>query len=328
MRDSKPLWQQVLAEGFRTSGDLLRFLQLPAVLADENAEKTFRTRVPLSFAERMRPGDANDPLLRQVLASSLELIDDEAYSNDPLDERSSNPLKGLIHKYHGRVLVTMTGVCAINCRYCFRRHFPYHDNQPNKEDWQAITDYIAQDATITEVILSGGDPLLAKDSVWLNLIKQLNTIPHLKTLRIHTRIPIVLPERIDESFLEVLKLSLLNKVMVVHCNHPQEISPDVVRAFSRLRHAGCWLLNQSVLLKGVNDCSETLALLSHTLFESGVLPYYLHLLDKVAGAAHFDVPDGQARAIYHQLQAQLPGYLLPRLAREEPGHASKTLVNL
>lgn len=325
MRDSFLSWQKVLAQGFSSAKELLHFLSLSPELSSIQAEKHFKTRVPRGFAARMQAGNPRDPLLLQVLASEEELLLTDAYVSDPLQEAGEQPVPGLLHKYQGRVLLILTGVCAINCRFCFRRHFPYQDNNPGREGWQLAMDYIRADETIHEVILSGGDPLLAADDVLTTLIQQLEIIPHVETLRFHTRIPIVLPERITEEFLTILAASRLQKVMVVHCNHPQELDESVAQACFLLRQAGCHLLNQSVLLKGINDDALVLAQLCKRLFTCGVMPYYLHLLDKVDGTAHFDLPHDKALAIYQQLQQQLPGYLLPRLAREEPGKASKTI---
>ena len=251
----------------------------------------------------------------------------EGFSTDPLAEMSTNPLKGLIHKYHGRVLITLSGACAVNCRYCFRRHFPYQDNNPGRSGWRDICDYIAQDESITEVILSGGDPLIVPDLVLADLLQQLDAIPHLHTLRFHTRIPVVLPERVNERFIEVLAQTRLKKVVVLHCNHAQELDETVHQACIALRKIDCHLLNQAVLLSGVNDDAQILADLSNQLFAFGVLPYYLHLLDKISGAAHFDLSMDKARIIYQQLQKLLPGYLVPRLVREEAGKESKTLFS-
>jgi L-lysine 2,3-aminomutase len=326
MRDTSVSWQKVLAQGFSCSKDLLEFLELPKAFDSMAAEKQFKVRVPRGFVARMKPGNPRDPLLLQVLATAQEMEVKNDYVIDPLEERNANPLQGLIHKYQGRVLLTLTGVCAINCRYCFRRHFPYQENNPGRDGWQAALDYIRQDTSIHEVILSGGDPLLAADSVLSQLITQLEDIAHLRTLRFHTRIPIVLPERINESLLAIFAASRFRKVMVLHCNHAQEIDEQVKDVCKTLRATGCHLLNQSVLLKGVNDTVQTLADLSEKLFDCGVLPYYLHVLDKVAGAAHFDIPIEDALELYRQLQMGVPGYLLPRLAREEPGRASKTLL--
>ncbi len=325
MRDTSLSWQKKLALGFTSASELLRFLELP-LKNGHLAEKQFPSRIPLGFANRMQKGNPNDPLLLQVLALEDELEVKEGYNNDPLDELSSNPVKGLIHKYYGRVLLTITGICAVNCRYCFRKHFPYQDNNPGRSGWKDAIDYITKDSTITEVILSGGDPLLASDLLLIELIQQLEAIPHVHTLRIHTRIPIVFPERIDTPFLAIMAATRLKKVIVLHCNHANELDESVRHACSNLQQAGCLLLNQTVLLAGINDDANILASLSQTLFTYNVLPYYLHILDKVKGAAHFDMPFAEAQTIYRQLQDLLPGYLLPRLVREEPGKLSKTVL--
>ena len=262
MRDSIPCWQKILAQGFSTAAELLNFLQLPAAMGNTMAEKQFRTRVPRGFAALMQAGNRNDPLLLQVLAVENELAINDEFAIDPLQELAVNPLKGLIHKYHGRVLLTLTGACAVNCRYCFRRHFPYQDNNPGRQGWQPVLDYIAKDTSIREVILSGGDPLLATDTVLAELLDQLAAIPHLRILRIHTRIPVVLPERITPGLLTLLAASSLQTVVVLHSNHPQELDLRVAQACTDLRAAGCTLLNQSVLLNQVNDSAPVLAALS------------------------------------------------------------------
>lgn len=326
MRDTSLSWQKILAQGFTSASELLSFLELPSVNGNSGAEKQFPSRIPLGFARRMQKGNPNDPLLLQVLAVKEELEDNAGYNSDPLTELSAIPLKGLIHKYHGRVLLTLTGVCAINCRYCFRRHFPYKNNNPGRAGWKEICQYIAKDSSITEVILSGGDPLLASDVMLAELVQELEHIPHVHTLRIHTRIPVVFPERIDAGLTTLLAATRFKKVIVLHCNHPQELDEQVQQACYDLLQAGCFLLNQAVLLAGINDNAAILAELSQSLFAYGVLPYYLHVLDKVKGAAHFDMPFPNAQAIYHQLQSLLPGYLLPRLACEEPGKLNKTLL--
>lgn len=325
MRDTSLSWQKKLAMGFTSATDLLTFLELP-IKEPGLAEKQFPSRIPQGFAGRMQKNNPEDPLLLQVLATTAELAQVEGYVSDPLVEADANPVKGLIHKYHGRVLLTVTGICAVNCRYCFRRHFPYQANNPGRSGWNEVYEYIARDPSITEVILSGGDPLLASDLVLAELIRNLENIPHLQTLRIHTRIPIVLPERINDELLQIMHTTRLRKVVVLHCNHAQELDDSVKQVCTDLKKVGCHLLNQSVFLAGINDNAHVLADLSHSLFAYGVMPYYLHVLDKVNGAAHFDLPFSRVRAIYHQLQTLLPGYLLPRLAREEPGKASKTLL--
>ncbi len=326
MRESTPCWQKNLAEGFSSAAELLSYLHLPASLADSLAEKQFKTRVPRSFAARMQPGNASDPLLLQVLAVKDELTVAAGFGPDPLAEKTTNHLPGLIHKYHGRVLLTVAGACAVNCRYCFRRHFPYQNNNPGRAGWRPVIDYIARDPHIHEVILSGGDPLLATDNILQPLLEQLAAIPHLHTLRFHTRIPVVLPERINESFLNLLANNRLHKVIVLHSNHAQELDETVFSKCNVLRDIGCHLLNQSVLLAGINDNANILAELSQRLFSCGVMPYYLHVLDKVQGAAHFDTSAQNALAIFQALQGLLPGYLVPRLVREEAGNKNKTLL--
>ncbi len=328
MRDSTQHWQKILAEGFSSTDELLQFLNLPNTPNSGLAEKTFKTRVPRGFARRMEPGNPFDPLLRQVLASPEELNEQPGFEKDPLDESSSNLIEGLIHKYNGRVLLTITGSCAINCRYCFRRHFPYNKNNPGRQGWENALSYIAGDAGIKEVIFSGGDPLLASDTLIQYLYERLANIPHVNTIRIHTRIPIVLPERIQDSLLKILKHPRIKTVVVVHSNHPHELSDEVKAASQALRQAECHLLNQSVLLRGVNDDAKTLASLSEQLFAMDILPYYLHLLDKVQGAHHFDVSLKQAQMIYRDLQTILPGYLVPRLVKEIPGEKNKTLCSV
>jgi EF-P beta-lysylation protein EpmB len=317
-------WQKILSQGFTSATELLKFLELPVESANILAEQQFSSRIPLGFAQRMRKGNPFDPLLLQVLAVDQELDVVAGYTTDPVHESQTNVMRGLIHKYHGRVLLTLTGACAINCRYCFRRHFPYQENNPGRNGWKEVADYIAKDSSISEVILSGGDPLLAADAVLSEVLQLIEAIPHVHTVRIHTRFPVVLPERINATLIELLKASRLHKVIVLHCNHAQELDQQVQTACIDLKEAGCHLLNQSVLLSGVNDNAQTLAELSQALFSFGVLPYYLHVMDKVRGAAHFDMAFTKTQQIYQELQTLLPGYLVPRLVREEPGKLSKT----
>ena len=326
MREPNLRWQAVLATGFTSVADLLRFLHLPVSLGSDAAGQQFKTRVPRGFASRMEKGNARDPLLLQVLAVEEELILSEGFLQDPLFEAQKNPYPGLLHKYAGRVLLTITGACAINCRYCFRRHFPYQDNNPGRKGWGDTLAYIAADPSIHEVIFSGGDPLLADDTTLALLIDALEDIPHVNTLRIHTRIPIVLPERIDSGLLDVLSHRRLSCVVVLHANHPNELNDDVKKACDDLKKIGVFLLNQSVLLKDVNDDAYVLVCLSKKLFQFGILPYYLHVLDKVQGAQHFERSDEDAKQLFRAMQISLPGYLVPRLMREMPGALSKSLV--
>jgi len=274
----------------------------------------------------MRKGDSRDPLLLQVLPVQQEAQTAAGFVPDPLDELDNMPAPGLLHKYQGRALLTATGACAIHCRYCFRRHFPYTDANPLADQWQQSVDYVAQHSDITELILSGGDPLTLTDARLHSLTDQLAEIRHLRTLRIHSRLPVVLPERIDAGLLSWLETRQLKVVMVIHCNHPNEIDADVGAAMQRLRQAGVTLLNQSVLLRDINDDVATLVRLSEQLFSVDVLPYYLHQLDKVQGAAHFEVDETIAQQLIDGVSASLPGYLVPRLVQEVPGMPGKTLL--
>ena len=321
-------WQQQLATAFTTLDALCDYLNIsPATLPISiNAAQAFALRVPLSFAACIEKGNPNDPLLRQVLPVSDELLAIPGYSNDPVGDLPALRQIGLIHKYQGRVLLVNTGSCAINCRYCFRRNFPYTEWQLGKQQERAVIATIADDPSIQEVILSGGDPLLLNDSRFSELLTRLSEVDSLQRIRIHTRIPIVLPARITDALLETLAASTKRVVVVVHCNHANEISAPVAAACQRLQTAGALLLNQSVLLKGVNDNADTLAQLSERLFAIGVLPYYLHLLDKANGTAHFEVAEDEALRILLRLQARLPGYLVPRMVKEVAGAAAKQLV--
>jgi EF-P beta-lysylation protein EpmB len=293
---------------------------LPAAQA---AARLFPLRVPRGFVARMRHGDPRDPLLRQVLPLAEECLTAEGFGADPVGDLAAMAAPGVLHKYRGRVLLTVTGACAVHCRYCFRRHFPYADANPAADRWRAALDYIAGDDSITEVILSGGDPLSLSDRRVAELVRQLEAIPQLRRLRLHTRLPVVLPERVNDELLAWLGDTRLKTVIVVHANHAQEIDDSVRTALAGLKSANAELLNQSVLLRGVNDSVEALADLSEALFEAGTLPYYLHLLDKVQGAAHFEVDETAARRLMQELQARLPGYLAPRLVREVPGGPGK-----
>ncbi len=325
-RDSP--WQQQLRQAITDPAELLRRLQLPAALlpAAEQAAAQFALRVPEAYLSRIEPGNPQDPLLLQVLPLAAELRQMPGYVTDPLAEAEARAQDGLIHKYRGRVLLIMTGACAINCRYCFRRHFPYQENRLGPQQWQQVLDYIRQDSEITEVILSGGDPLAVPDSRLAKLVQDLEQIPQLQRLRIHTRLPLVIPQRVTDELTELLANSRLQTVMVLHSNHAREVDQAVIEAIRRLRRAGVSLLNQAVLLKGINDTVATQKALHETLFAAGVLPYYLFVLDPVAGAAHFDLSDSDAQRLMSQLQAVLPGYLVPRLAREIPGRGAKTLL--
>ncbi|MDX1250831.1 MAG: EF-P beta-lysylation protein EpmB [Gammaproteobacteria bacterium] len=318
-------WQKLLAQAISDPFELLARLGLPPDILPPSAiaRRQFSLRVPRGYVARMRKGDPGDPLLRQIFPHQDEEHDAPGFSPDPVGDLAAMPLPGLLHKYHGRALLVATGACAIHCRYCFRRHFPYGDANPAAGQWDAALDYLASDASITEIILSGGDPLTLTDLRLAPLAQRLSAIPHLKRLRIHTRLPVVLPERVDDGLLAWLGNTRLKPVMVIHANHANEIDDQVRHALAMLAEAGVTLFNQSVLLRGVNDSAQALANLSETLFDSGVTPYYLHLLDKVRGATHFDTGASRAETLLTELRNRLPGYLVPRLVREEAGAPSK-----
>lgn len=322
-------WLKQLANAISDPLQLLEQLEIDPTPWQHgfNAKTLFAQRVPQPFVARMEKGNPHDPLLRQVLPLSDEFEITPGYSTDPLDEQD-NAIPGLLHKYRNRVLLIVKGGCAINCRYCFRRHFPYQDNKGNKSVWQQSLNYIAQHPELNEVILSGGDPLMAKDHELAWLIEQIATIPHIKRVRIHSRLPVVIPARITDALCQLFAASRLQMVLVTHINHPHEIDDDLRSALARLKSAQVTLLNQSVLLKGVNDDVETQVALSEALFDAGVLPYYLHVLDKVQGAAHFFVSDDDARQIMAGLIERVSGYLVPTLAREIGGRTSKTPLDL
>ncbi len=321
-------WQEELIQAVRDPRELLELLDLPLELLPqaEAASQLFELKVPRPFIARMAKGDVNDPLLRQVLPLGEEQAVTPGFSHDPLAESQSNAVKGLVHKYQGRVLLVVAPNCAVNCRYCFRRHFPYQDNNPSRQQWLEVFDQIAKDSSIHEVIFSGGDPLASPDRQLQWMVDQLESIPHLKRLRIHTRLPVVIPQRVTDTMLTWLTGSRLKPVMVIHANHASELDTHVAKALSLLRDKGVMLLNQAVLLKGINDQLEDQVALSERLFELDVLPYYLHLLDKVQGTAHFDLPHRQAMQLHQQMQGVLPGFLVPKLVREEAGESQKTLI--
>jgi EF-P beta-lysylation protein EpmB len=327
---SREDWLMQLADVITDPDELLRLLKIDTdenLTAGREAKRLFPLRVPRSFAARMQPGDPNDPLLRQVITAPQEFIAAPGFTTDPLEEQSS-VVPGLLHKYRNRALLLVKGGCAVNCRYCFRRHFPYAENQGNKRNWQGALDYIAAHPELDEIIFSGGDPLMAKDHELDWLLEQLEAIPHIKRLRIHSRLPIVIPARITDTLVARFARSSLQILLVNHINHAQEIGDDFRAAMAALRQAGVTLLNQSVLLRGVNDNAQTLAELSNALFDAGVMPYYLHVLDKVQGAAHFMVSDDEARLIMRELLTLVSGYMVPKLAREIGGEPSKTPLDL
>jgi L-lysine 2,3-aminomutase len=326
-------WQKELKESFSRPKDLLEFLGLSDHLQssqfekDNDARQLFAMRVPKHFAKLMKPNDRNDPLLKQVLPSHKEFVDVDGFTADPLDEHEAE-LPGLLHKYRSRVLIMFRTGCAVNCRYCFRRHFPYEDNSVNKQQLNEHLSYLQAHPEINEVILSGGDPLMAKDESLAWFIEQLDAIKSVTRLRIHTRLPVVIPSRITNDLCELLNKSRLNAVVVLHINHPNEVSDALRAGVKKLKQADVTVLNQAVLLSGINNEVATQVQLSETLFSAGILPYYLHLFDKVSGASHFDSCEKNALKIYRQMLKELPGFLVPKMVREIGGEASKTPIEL
>lgn len=323
-----PIWQRLLNDAVTQPAELLALLDLdPALPALDYARlKHFPLRVPRGFAAKMRRGDAQDPLFLQVWPSSREAIETPGFVADAVGDLVKLKTGGVIHKYRGRALVIATGACAIHCRYCFRREFPYGETLGARGQWRETLATLAADPTIEEVILSGGDPLALSDDKLAAFVEALSDIPHLRRLRLHTRVPVVLPERVDAALLGWLSASPLQKIVVLHANHANELGEDLRLACEALRAAGVTLLNQSVLLRGINDSPAALVALSERLLACAVLPYYLHLIDRVNGSAHFEVVETAAGQLMQQIAAQLPGYLVPKLVREIAGESAKTLM--
>ncbi len=315
-----------MKSAIRDAGELCRELELPADLASMAAAASFRVFAPRGYVAKMVPGDPDDPLLLQVLPRVAETSDASGFVQDPVGDLDASRAPGLIQKYRGRVLLIATGACAVHCRYCFRRHFPYEATPRTLEAWRPAIDQISKDNSIEEVILSGGDPLTLVDSLLEQLVGELERIPHLKRLRIHSRLPVVIPERVSDELLAWLTGSRLTPFVVIHSNHAREIQGDVATALSKLIHAGIPVLNQSVLLRGVNDDVESLVELSRALVNLRVVPYYLHQLDRVAGATHFEVPVDRGLQLIEQLRSQLPGYAVPRYVQEIAGELSKRVL--
>ncbi|WP_417518423.1 EF-P beta-lysylation protein EpmB [Marinobacter sp.] len=329
--DDNRNWQQLLSDSITSPRELLARLDLPAETWLDGAEaghRLFPVRVPEPFLARMEKGNPSDPLLRQVLPLGLEANIAEGFVTDPLQEDGAIQTTGLIRKYRSRALLMVTGQCAINCRYCFRRHFPYDEQRLSPADRQKVLDTLAASPEINEVVFSGGDPLAVNDQLLSQWSSAICSIPHIRRIRLHTRLPVVIPQRVCDSLLKWISSTPVQVVMVLHINHPAEIDQLTRRALSYLRSAGVTLLNQSVILRGVNDNADVLEELSETLFDAGVLPYYLHAFDPVAGAQHFDVSDEEARLLIRELLSRLPGFLVPKLVREVPGKTAKTPIDL
>lgn len=321
-------WQEILANTVRDTETLRQLLEIDRLSLPDNHPllQRFPVRVPTPYLARIRKGDPRDPLLLQVFPDAAEAADVPGYVTDPLLESESNPKPGILHKYDGRALLVATSSCAIHCRYCFRRHFPYTDNHSGKQGWKESLEYIRADSSIREIIFSGGDPLTLPDSYLAWFLDELDNISHVTRIRFHSRLPIMIPQRITTAFCELLANSRFQTILVIHSNHAQELDEEVDLACRRLKSSGVTLLNQSVLLRGINDDAHVLAELSERLFSVGILPYYLHLMDPVSGTAHFNVDTPEATKLLGDLQGVLPGYLVPKLVREEPGKPSKTSI--
>jgi len=317
-------WQKQLQQANLAPRDLLQQLNTESIDTLGLNRSHFPLRTPSAFVQRIEHNNPQDPLLRQILPLAVEQQTHPDYQTDPVGDQQAQKNPALLHKYQGRALLLLTGACAIHCRYCFRQHYDYQDI--NQAQLEQAYEQIAADSSLTEIILSGGDPLILSNQRLQACLQRLNAIPHLKNIRIHSRIPVVLPDRLDDDLLALLANNSLPITLVIHANHAQELDNTVQHRLHRLRQAGIWLFNQSVLLRGVNDTWEDLVNLSQRLADCQVVPYYLHLLDKVQGASHFDVPEAEAIVLMQQLRSQLPGYLVPRLVREVAGMAYKQPV--
>jgi len=323
-------WQRELSQSFTSPDELGRALNLSNEWIQQNsqARQLFPMRVPRPFAALMEPGNPADPLLLQVLPLQQEFEPAPGFNQDPLEEQALSGPTGLLHKYKSRVLIVLRGGCAVNCRYCFRRHFPYHEHHVSRRELEDIDTYLSQHQEVNEVILSGGDPLMARDDHLAAIVQRIEAHPHITRIRIHTRLPVVIPQRLTAKLASVLSSTRLDAAIVLHINHHQEISVTLQEKLKIYRAQGIWLFNQSVLLRGVNDTVACLTTLSEQLFRAGILPYYIHQLDRVAGAAHFEVPEENARLIMQGLLEELPGFLVPKWVREIGGERSKTPLAL
>ncbi len=325
--DCNATWQEQLKDTVNNIDTLCAALDLNPSTLNLNINPKFPIRVPKAYLNKISKNNPLDPLLLQVLPLNQELHITPNYCQDPLNEHKFLKAPGLIHKYKNRVLLTLTSACGIHCRYCFRQNFPYSENIIPNKNRQLQLDYIKNNSHINEIILSGGDPLCVNNKYLDNLFTDLSQIDHIKTIRFHSRMPIIIPDRIDTGFIDVLNNHKKFKiVLVTHCNHPNELDDTIKAKMELLIKNNITLLNQSVLLKNINNCPDILTNLSNKLFDYRIIPYYLHLLDKVQGVGHFDVDINEVKQIMHKVQSNLPGYLVPKLVREIPGEVSKTLV--
>ena len=326
-----PSWQRDMQKAIRSVKSLLEYLELDPKDAPYSVDDSakFPLLVTQSYANKMVKGSWQDPLLLQVLPKSEERNLNPNYVDDAVGDLPAQVIPGLLHKYSSRALLMSAPNCAIHCRYCFRREFPYETLPHGKANWLAAWTYLESSPEIEEIIFSGGDPLFMDNGRLENLLERAIALPQIKTIRFHSRIPIVLPSRIDAGLIEIFRKVVAKKslVMVIHSNHPHEIAGDCKLALSELKESGALLLNQSVLLKGINDTCDILTELSRVLLQSGVLPYYMHQLDRVTGTAHFEVLEKDGLKLMAELRAKLPGYLVPRYVRELSGEAHKTLIS-
>ena len=326
-------WQLAMKRAIRSGSELRKTVGLPPDPAEDldaagklAGERDFPTFAPLEYISRIRPGDAEDPLLRQILPVTDEQTEKSGFGADPVGDLNSLVSPGVLHKYEGRALILTTAACGIHCRYCFRREFPYREAGSRQNDWLPSIEYIEQHPDIEEVILSGGDPLTTSDEKFQELMSALEKIHHLKRLRIHSRMPVVIPQRVTGQLLDMLSSSRLATWMVIHANHPHELSDSVLSGMGAMIDAGIPVLNQSVLLRGVNDRSETLIELCRLLVNHRIQPYYLHQLDRVRGATHFEVPIETGMKIIEDLRSELPGFAVPQYVVEKPGEKSKSPI--
>ena len=319
-------WHRSLGDAVRTADGLIDTLGLPEDLREpaRRAERLFPVFAPRSYLARMRPGDPADPLLRQVLPLDAEFDTRQGFSVDAVGDGNARAAPGMLHKYRGRALLIAAGTCAVHCRYCFRRHYPYGDDPRTLDQWEPALRQLAADDSIREVLLSGGDPLMLTDRRLGDLVDRVAAVPHVTRLRVHTRLPVVLPDRVTGPLLDLLRGTRLTPLVVIHANHPAEVAADCAGAVRTLVTAGITVLNQSVLLRGVNDDADVLCELSERLADLGAIPYYLHALDRVTGTAHFEVPEAEGLSLVAAVHARLPGYAVPRFVREEPGGVGKS----
>ncbi len=328
VRASTDAWQTILKAAFRSPEELAAELQLPTSMAitARGAHDQFRLFAPQPFVDLMERGRTDDPLLLQIWPAPAELQIHPDEKPDPVGDAQAHVMPGVLQKYSGRALLVLTGACAVHCRYCFRRNWSYDESPGSLVQWEPSLAAIEADPSIHEVILSGGDPFMWDDEKLARLVERIEQMQHVSRLRIHTRMPVVLPQRVTPELLSALSTSSLRTVVVVHANHHRELSQLVQQAMERMAAQGFTLLNQSVLLAGVNDTANELVQLSERLIECSVLPYYLHQLDRVTGSSHFDVSIDRGRALIAEMRRRLPGYLVPRYVRETPGEQAKSVI--